>query len=629
MALMHRYASSHALHVALESADEEAIRGQLEWLKQVHEFSFLHLTTASGEWLFESRQAFSRQTSLWRKATQGEASQGVEIYQNSDLMAESLELVRATSLPLIDTPRAKESERTVEDRGMMVRSIAPIFDAEGVVIALIDGGVLLNHNFEFVDALRDLVYGKGNLAEGSIGTVTIFLDDVRISTNVPLRPGERALGTRVSQEVRSQVLEQGKSWIDRAFVVNDWYISAYEPIVDSDGNRVGILYAGFLEKPYRSALWHAFAALIMVFLVLILMSALLAFYGARGIFRPLEKMSDVLQATGRGDPLRRIGDIASEDEIGNLAREIDVMLGLLGERQQQLQAWNDKLELKVDERTVELKEKNSDLERTVRALRGMRHQLVLAEKLAALGELTAGVAHEINNPAQVILGNLDTLKMELGDSAEPVEEEIQLIIQQVYRIQKIINHLLQYARPTEYSSDIQQLDANAVVDRSLRLVDHLQKNSSVKIELELLATQSVELSPVELEQVLVNLLSNAIHALPDKGGAVEISTCNWEVDKGVVIQVRDNGCGIPHDQLEHIFNPFFSTRDQGEGTGLGLSISYGLIRRYGGSITAKSELGKGAEFSVWLLAEPKLIEDEKTILDQLKSIEEESGSKET
>jgi len=118
----------------------------------------------------------------------------------------------------------------------------------------------LNRNYDFVDEIRDLVYGPGSLAEGSRGTVTVFLDDVRITTNVPGSESARALGTRVSVEVRNTVLEQGTTWIDRAFVVSDWYISAYQPIVDVNGDRVGMLYAGYLEAPFRSDLYRGIAA---------------------------------------------------------------------------------------------------------------------------------------------------------------------------------------------------------------------------------------------------------------------------------------------------------------------------------------------------------------------------------
>jgi two-component system NtrC family sensor kinase len=186
-------------------------------------------------------------------AAQGQPTTGIEVFSAKDLANEDPFLARKYELTLLETPRARPSQRTVEDRGMMIRAIYPVKISSGKIIALLDGGVLLNNNFEFVDAIRDLVYGPGSLLEGSIGTVTVLLDDVRITTNVPLRPSERALGTRVSNEVRTQVLDHGEVWLDRAVVVNDWYISAYEPIIDVNGKRVGMLYTGYLEAPYRSS----------------------------------------------------------------------------------------------------------------------------------------------------------------------------------------------------------------------------------------------------------------------------------------------------------------------------------------------------------------------------------------
>ena len=156
---------------------------------------------------------------------------------------------------------------------------------------------------------------------------------------------------------------------------------------------------------------------------------------------------------------------------------------------------------------------------------------------------------------------------------------------------------------------------------TLKLVSHLRNESKFSIDTDLNAEHVVEINPQELQQVLVNLLVNAIHALPDNDGRIVIKTRNWK-NKGVLISVKDNGKGINKKSLKQIFNPFFSTKGQGEGTGLGLSISYGLVRRYGGNITAESELGNGSTFSVWLLTKPQMMEDEEAIAEQLSAIEE-------
>jgi two-component system NtrC family sensor kinase len=253
-------------------------------------------------------------------------------------------------------------------------------------------------------------------------------------------------------------------------------------------------------------------------------------------------------------------------------------------------------------------------------LRKTREQLVLAEKMAALGELTAGVAHEINNPTQVILGNLDVVVEAMSSHIEPVSDEVELIIEQVYRIQDIINNLLQYARPGEYAGYLKEINVNTVVNNTLKLLKHMRRNYSFDVALDLKAEQVVRMNEQELEQVLVNLVTNAIHALDKEAGKICVATRDWD-DKGVVIQVKDNGSGMTQDQISRVFNPFYSTKNQGEGTGLGLSLSYGLMRRYGGNITVESEPGAGAEFYVWLLAEPVLVGDEETISEQLHEFE--------
>ena len=617
-----RLAESYRFRTDLEKGDLAALEQELRLLAQVAGFSYLHLVGPDGRWLYEPDSGRARPSVQLKLALQGQPSAGVEIFSAADLAVEGL--AKRVRLPLLVTPRARPTSRAVEDRGMMVRALYPVRNAAGTVVAVMDGGLLLNGNFGFVDAIRDLVYGQGSLPEGSIGTVTVFLDDVRISTNVPLKAGERALGTRVSQVVRDKVLGNGEIWLDRAFVVNDWYISAYEPILDVTGQRVGMLYAGYLEAPYRTTLWQAFGSLVLLFLALMGIYALLAVKGAKSVFKPVEAMARVVKATRAGRD-QRIGDVPSRDEIGDLARELDVMLGLLKRQHRQIRHAADELEHKVEERTAELKQKNADLQRSIDLLQRTREQLVIAEKLAALGELTAGVAHEINNPTAVIMGNLDVIRAVLGKGAEPVAEEIRLIDEQLYRIRDIVNNLLQYARPADFAGYLSRVDVNQVVDSTLKLVGHLTKHSDARLETRCEASRPISINAQELQQVLVNLLVNALHAVEGRPDPqVLIQTGDWS-DRGVWVKVRDNGCGIAADVADKVFNPFYSTKGQGEGTGLGLSVSYSLIRRYGGTLTVDSGEGGGATFTVWLLEEPEVIEDDAALLYQLIHVEEDQG----
>ncbi|MEJ2454446.1 MAG: cache domain-containing protein [Candidatus Thiodiazotropha sp.] len=600
-----RLAESHRFYTALEARSNSAILRQLQAHGERFGFSYLHLLDSNGNRYFAPDQHAKTSPSLLA-AMQGHPRVGIEIFSAAGLEQAMPGLAEKTRLPLVDTRRARPTERKVEDRGMMIRALYPVTDSRGQIMGLLDGGVLLNANFEFVDTIRDLVYGPGSLPKGSIGTVTVFLDDVRITTNVPRRPEERALGTRVSDEVRTRVLDIGDKWIDRAFVVNDWYISSYQPILDVNGERVGMLYAGFLEAPSRNELWQALGMLILFFVVLVFSSGLVSVLGAKSIFKPLEMMSEVVHATRQGRS-KRIGQVRSNDEIGVLARELDVLLELLRKHNQEVQEWADELETKVEERTHELKRKNEKLVSTIRILRETRAQLITAEKLAALGELTAGVAHEINNPTAVIIGNLDLLVDELGDKAEPVRHEIDLIVEQVFRVKDIIQNLLEYAKPGQLTGKPSLVDVNEVVQNTQALVRHMQKSHDFNIHLKLNPIQAVRINPNELQQVLVNLVVNAVHALDEQAGRIELETKTWP-DHGVVIRVKDNGIGMDEETQGKIFNPFYSHLRKGKGTGLGLSVSYGLVQKYGGKITVESQPGEGSVFCVWLLREPEHVE---------------------
>ncbi|MCB1775704.1 MAG: cache domain-containing protein, partial [Gammaproteobacteria bacterium] len=200
-----RLSESHRFRSAMEANDDAAVRGLIDELRQRAGFSFLRVIEPGDETDLPTR-----------------ASVGIEILGPQQLAAIDPALARFVELPIVETRRARPSERTLEQRGMVIRAHQPVLDGSGRLMAVLDGGVLLNNNFGFVDQIRDLVYGPGSLPAGSIGTVTVFLDDVRISTNVPRVAGTRALGTRVSDEVVNAVLDEGRTWIDRAFVVNDW-----------------------------------------------------------------------------------------------------------------------------------------------------------------------------------------------------------------------------------------------------------------------------------------------------------------------------------------------------------------------------------------------------------------------
>jgi molybdenum cofactor biosynthesis protein B len=268
---------------------------------------------------------------------------------------------------------------------------------------------------------------------------------------------------------------------------------------------------------------------------------------------------------------------------------------------------------------VEIPPTDLDLEAVLGLLREARHrQWVQNEKLAAVGELIAGIAHEINNPLAVMLGYVNLVTQELGPTAWSVRMEVDLIVQQIERIRKIIDSLLDIARPMDDVELLFPEDMAALIEDSLGLVIDQAQRGNLKVCLDLQATSPVRIGRQDLQQVIVNLLVNAFHAIEANGGLIEVGSRDWE-GRGIVISVRDTGPGIPADLREKIFRPFFTTKGAGKGTGLGLSVSTGLIRRYGGTLTLETSSRAGTEFRIWVPAEPAFGDDDSWLAQTLAS----------
>jgi len=572
--------------------DTPALARFLEENRQLLGLDFLFLVDAHGRPVSVPELALRVDRPMMAAALAGKASTEIDIFDNAELAAISPELAGRAHLELVPTPNAVQTDKNVETRGMVVHSASPVRFDDGRNGALV-GGIVLNQNLDFIDTINDLVYREASLPEGSQGTATLFLDDVRISTNVRLFEGRRALGTRVSAAVREAVLGQGRTWLDSAFVVNDWYISAYEPIVDSYGKRVGMLYVGFLETPFTEAKRSTLVTIALAFLAITAASVPLFLRWARGIFKPLERMTGTIASVEGGDLGARTGLSVANDEIGRVALHLDNLLDQLQERDRELRAWNEELNARVEDRTRELRLANQQLEATTK-------QLIVSEKLAAIGEITAGVAHEINNPIAVMQGNLEVVRSVMGEQAELARTEFRLLDEQIHRISQIVTKLLQFAKPEEYAGYVQRHAPQDVVTDCLPLVQHLLNKARIEIKREDTATRLVLMNRTELQQVLVNLIVNAIHAMPD-GGRLTLRCLDRDMDgrPGVVIEVADTGVGMEPEVLARIFDPFFTTKRR-EGTGLGLSISQTLVGRQAGKISAVSEIGKGTTFTIWL-----------------------------
>ncbi|WP_421171361.1 sensor histidine kinase [Aeromonas dhakensis] len=498
-----------------------------------------------------------------------------------------------------------------ETRGLISLSLTPVMGRDGSLWGVLEGGELINGSTRLVDELKGQVFAKNTLPAGSIGSVTLFLGDLRVSTNVPASSSQqlgRAVGTRASAPVREQVLGRGEPWIDRAFVHDAWYVSGYEPLLGANGERIGMLYVGFLEWPIVRTYLTNLLELGSGVVLLLLLSGLLVYRGARDLFTPIERMHKVVRQVQAGRPAR-IGELYldPDHELAQLGRQFDAMLDRQAAHRQQLARSADELEQKVAERTQSLEQKTAELEHHIHMLTQARQQLLISEKLAALGELCAGVAHEINNPLAVILGNVELMKLELGEAAAPVSEELALVLAQIERIRAITRSLLQYSRPGDYETAPVWQHLTPIIEESLTLVRSALRQQQVNLVADLRAQQPIEADRQQLLQVLINLLVNASHALGELG-EIRVESRDWFDEagqlQGAEVRVIDNGSGIEAAIIDKIFDPFFTTR--ATGTGLGLALSHRIISRWGGELLVDSTPGQGSCFTIRLRSHARL-----------------------
>lgn len=606
-------AESHTFYTAMRKKEKKQIQNMLQLLKVTEDLDFAHVIDLHGKWLFDDT-VFSGEAKpsplIQRVINSGLPQVGLELYSATNLLQEQQRLDRKAEIS--SHKNRNFSEIVAEQRAMVMRAVYPIKNTQGQTIALLEGGVLLNDNAVLVNAIYNLVYGPGTLPDDGKGLISVVLKNVRVATNLTDDQSRHlALGSKVPAAVREIVLVQGNNWAGEVHTPGGIYLSAYQPLLDYQGQVIGMLEAGYLAAPLRQAYLRDLFLLSNLLLLSVIVTAGLVILAARRIFKPIERIAEVIHAQEQGND-QRIGEIHSRDEIGKLARHFDHMLDLLHERNAEIQRAADNLELQVQSRTQELQRKNRDLQRTIDLLSKTRKQLVWAEKFAALGELTAGIAHEINNPTAVILGNMDVLVEELGESASPLDTEIKLIYEQVSRIRNIVDNLLQYSRASPVTSRIEIVDVNKLIEDSLVLVRHEAARKQAEIITRLAPDCQVRIDPRELQQVLINLLLNAIHAIAEHG-MIKISTRYTNPDN-ICIRISDNGRGIDPLSIVRIFDPFYTTKGS-EGTGLGLSISYGLVQRYGGNLEVYSEPGRGTVFMVYLRMEPLLTPQRKLLFD--------------
>ena len=462
---------------------------------------------------------------------------------------EYIGLANQAYIPLLETAKAADEPYDPREgsAGFALVSVYPIIDDSGQVIGAALVAHLFNNDFTLVDRIKEVA---------GVDTATIFFGDLRVSTNVMTEDGERAVGTRVSEDVYKVVLEQEQTYVGSAFVVNQMYITQYEPLREHAGEVVGILYVGAQQSTFQALVETFQNQVILIALVCIVLASIIAVPIARLITRPIASLVEANWQLAQGNMAVQV-QATGEGELAILGRSFNKMVNTLQQTQQ---------------------------------------ELLQKEKLASMGQLAAGIAHEINNPLGTILLFSDVMYKEANED-DPRRDDLNMIISETKRCQLIVSNLLNFARQQDVLA--QQTDIHLLMDQMIKGFEQQPTFSDIEVIRDYsLVLPLIQADPGQLQQVFVNLITNAAEAMED-GGTLTISTRSVD-DQNVEIKFTDTGSGIPKEDLHKIFTPFYTTKVLGKGTGLGLSIVYGIIKMHRGQITVQSIIWEGTTFTITL-----------------------------
>ncbi len=525
-------------------------------------------------------------------------------------------------LPLEKQPLPIDSLN--RDPALTIMAVVPIL-RQGKIVGTAIVGTLLNRNYSFVDRFKQ---------ESNVSAVSLFAQDLRVSTTVPYNQGTtRAIATLAAREVSQTVLQQGKPFVGETIVVSKPYLTAYYPIYDhrrsfnpTHTKPIGmLLVAESREKINRTLaqvadVGYGIGGGILLLMIVIVIPV------SRRFAAPIQKLTRLAEQVGKGEQQVQFDLGDRMDEAGILARELNRMTQRLEEN----------LTMVKDSET-QVKEQANQLSDTLKELQQAQIQLVQNEKMSSLGQLVAGVAHEINNPVSFIYGNVQHAQDYVSDllsilqlyQAEVSPETIQTAVEDLDlefivedlpktlgsmkigadRIREIVLSLRTFSRLDEGA--YKAVDLRDGIESTLLILDHRLKAQPKRAKIEIVTNYEdlplVECYAGQLNQVFMNLLANAIDALeelvqerPDYKPCITISIQVKE-QNFVKVSIADNGTGIPESVQQRLFDPFFTTKPVGKGTGLGLSISYQIITQaHQGTIQCFSVPDMGTEFVITL-----------------------------
>ena len=567
---------------------EGSLQAYLESTRKDYGFDFLALTDQKGRVSFqvvdpESDRVDVNSISVVRAALAGKVAAATEIVSAGLLRNQpSLPSPNPASSG-VESPAAQPIGPRTESSDLVMIAGAPVMATDHTVLGALYGGIVLNRNFGMVDHIWRLVFGGDRVDHQDIGVVTIFQNGVRISTTLKSGSGVREVGTLIPEEIGDKVLTQGGIYRGRTWAAEEWYVTGYDPLRNYEGRIIGMVGVGRLERSYtsiRNRVILSFFGIASIGFICILG---ITYYEIGKIMEPVSKMVAATHdiAAGRFD--QEVQSSPQHGEIALLADSFNTMLKSLRQMRADLEEWGRTLEEKVKQRSEELG--------------AMQARVAQSERLASLGMLSAGVAHEINNPLGAILA-LTALTLEDFKEDDPNRENLEEVVKQTQRCRDIVKGLLEFSRHTRVNTEL--ADLNEILQDTLALVSKQAQFLNITVVTnydpqlpEVMADKS------ELQQVVMNILINAVQAMQERG-AITITTRHNTRDNSVEVLIADTGCGMRPDQIDQIFDPFFTTKESGQGTGLGLSIAYGIITSHHGTISVESEVGKGSTFKIRL-----------------------------
>ncbi len=564
----------------------QEVQNRLELIRMKFGLDFLTLISPQGQVVVRAAPPYAagdfrllRHNIL--RALEGETIVSRELMSREELDREHQGLAERAYIVLEETPHARQTRKTVETRGLVKMGVVPIQKGNQIVGAIY-GGILLNKNNNYVDQIANAVFkvekqqnAKQEEYGSSNGTVTIFLHDSRIATTLRLPNGNRALGTRVSKEVAERVLDNGKRWEGRAFVVSNWQLTAYDPIWDSEGKIIGMLYVGIPEHPFTILIRNIIFRYILLSVFGLVIAVGLAFYLSGRLAEPLHRLTQAAKAMQRGQRPEPVTFQHASSETRELMAAFNEMAETLTER-----------ETKLKEANLKLEERNDSLKTTNRSY------------MDTLGF----ISHELKSPLATIMNYVYLIQQQkIGPITEKQGKAIKNIDSNVKLIVELVCHYLNLSRIE--NGELEPVVSRVEVLREVLgpLVDSAEVSAEARqmtIENHVAPDVIIHADLNMTREVFENLISNAVKYGRD-GGVVKITS--REEEDFIRFGVFNDGEGISPENLETLFQKFSrlendkAVRKQ-KGTGLGLFISKHLVDAHGGMIYAESQEGEWVEF---------------------------------